>query len=86
MLFTIILYLLYIDTLPYNAYATSTCCLLSGGNGEMLDSTTVMDLESGLPVHSGDVHSIAVHSDVIATTSGTSVRLFNLCIVMMLRY
>lgn len=39
----------------------------------VLDSTAVMDLHSTLPMHTGDVHSIAVSENFIATTSGAKV-------------
>ena len=40
----------------------------------MIDDNTVMELEQNLPIHKGDVHCIAVSKEIIATTSGSSVR------------
>lgn len=44
----------------------------------VFDSTTVMDLEKTLPLHTGDVYGLAVSEDVVATTSGDRVYNYNL--------
>ncbi|XP_067928967.1 WD repeat, SAM and U-box domain-containing protein 1-like isoform X2 [Watersipora subatra] len=44
----------------------------------MYDSTVVMELRGTLPIHTGDVHCIAVHDDAIATTSASClIQVFN---------